>query len=342
MLGRLEILSNLPGVSGDEGPVRRYIKGEIQGLVDEIKVDHIGNLYAYQYGEGPVVMITAHMDEVGFQIRGILEDGLLAYEEDGIDPRVVLSKRVKVGKNAISGVIGVKAHHLQKKSDFAHVLEHNELFIDIGASSKEDAEKYVEVGDYAWFDTACTAFGDGLIKGKALDDRVGCAILMELLKKRYPCNLVAVFATQEEVGHRGAAIAAQRVKPDLCIILEGTTANDTVDAPLHKQVTSLRHGPAITFMDGSVIVPEALVRALKNAAEKAGIPYQLRRGTTGSTDAGIVQQTGAGCVAGGVSVPCRYIHGPCSVAAVQDIENTYRLMDRFLEEEAYKEALKNG
>ncbi|MBQ2770640.1 MAG: M20/M25/M40 family metallo-hydrolase [Clostridia bacterium] len=342
MLGRLEILSNLPGVSGDEGPVRRYIRKEIAPLVDEIRVDHIGNLYAYQYGEGPTVMLTAHMDEVGFQIRGILEDGLLAYEEEGIDPRVVLSKRVRVGKNAIPGVIGVKAHHLQKKSDFAHVLEHNELFIDIGAKDKADAEQYVEVGDYAWFDTAFAPFGEGLVKGKALDDRVGCAILMELLKKRYPCNLVAVFATQEEVGHRGATVAAQRVKPDLCLILEGTTANDTVDAPLHKQVTKINWGPAITFMDGAAIVPEALIKALKETAERNGIPWQLRRGTTGSTDAGIVQQMGAGCVAGGLSVPCRYIHGPCSVASVKDIENTYRLMDRFLEEKAYEEALKNG
>lgn len=337
MLGRLETLSNLFAAPGDEREVRRYIKAEIQNDADELKVDHLGNLYAYKHGKGPTVMVCAHMDEVAMQIRGALDSGLLGYDQEGIDPRVVVSKRVVIGPHHVPGVIGAKAHHMQKKSDFGHVLGHDELFIDIGALDKADAFKYVNVGDYAYFDTKFGFLGDGLVKGKALDDRIGCAILMELLKKRYDCEFVAVFTTQEEVGSRGATVAAARVQPDVCLVLEGTTANDMPEAALNRKVSEVGKGPAISFMDGGTITLERMFRLLKKTAEENGIPYQIRRGTAGGTDASVIHTSGKGCVTGGISVGCRYIHSPCSVASVSDIENACRLADAFLTNKAFCE-----
>ena len=199
----------------------------------------------------------------------------------------------------------------------------------------------VRIGDYMGFDTAFSAFGDGKVKGKALDDRVGCAILMELLKDRYDCDLVAVFAAQEEVGHRGVICAFQQVKPDVLLILEGTAANDMPGVPAHEAVTELDTGPAITFMDRGTIVPERMIRALQSAAEKHRIPWQFRRGTAGSTDAA-AHTLLSGCAAGGISVPCRYIHSPCSVASVKDIRGAYELAHAFLKDRAYEEVIMHG
>ncbi len=341
MLGRLKELSELIGCSGDEGRVRRYIRNAIREDADECRVDHIGNLYAYKHGSGPKVMVTAHMDEVGLQINGITEDGLLCYDQEGIDPRALVSKRLRVGPKEIPGVIGAVAHHLQEKKDFDHVLSHEELYVDIGAVSKEDAMRAVRIGEYMGFDTSFSEFGDGKVKGKALDDRVGCAILMELLKDRYDCDLVAVFAAQEEVGHRGAVCAFQQVKPDVLLMLEGTAANDMPGVPSHEAVTELDRGPAITFMDRGTIVPERMIRALRNTADAHRIPWQFRRGTAGSTDAAAHTLLG-GCAAGGVSVPCRYIHSPCSVASVADIRGAYALAHAFLKDRAYEEVIVHG
>ncbi len=339
LLGRLEALSNIAGVSGDEARVRRYIRAEVAPYADETSVDSIGNLYAIRHGGGPRVMLAAHMDEVGMQVNGVLENGLLSYLQAGIDPRVAVSKRVLVGEAAIPGVIGAKAHHLQKKKDFEHVLGHDELFIDIGAKNREDALKYIKIGDYACFATTFSRFGDGLVKGKALDDRAGCAILMELLKNRYDCELVAVFTVQEEVGCRGAEVAVQRARPDLALVLEGTTANDVPGVPEHKQVTCVGKGAAISVMDRGTIVRERLLAALKTCAEQNGVPYQFRRGALGGTDASMIHKALTGCASGGISVPCRYIHSPCSVAAIQDFKSAYRLADAFLRTKAFNEVL---
>lgn len=339
MLGRLETLSNLAGVSGDEGRVRRYIRAEVMPYVDETSVDSIGNLYTVKHGDGPRVMLVAHMDEVGMQVNGVLENGLLSYLQAGIDPRVAVSKRVLVGEAAVPGVIGAKAHHMQKKKDFEHVLGHDELFIDIGAKNREDALKYVKIGDYACFTTRFARFGDGLFKGKALDDRAGCAILMELLKNRYDCELLAVFTVQEEVGCRGAEVAVQRARPDLALVLEGTTANDVSGMPQHRQVTCVGRGAAISVMDRGTIVRQRLLSALKTCAEQNGVPHQFRRGALGGTDASMIHKALAGCPAGGISVPCRYIHSPCSVASIHDFESAYRLADAFMRTKAFNEVL---
>ena len=205
MLGRLEALCNLNGVSGDEGRVRRYIRDIAKDYADEVWVDTMGNLYAHKKGEGRRVMACAHMDEVGMIVWGAMDNGLLAYQAGGIDPRVVVSKRVVIGPDEVPGVIGSKAIHLQSREEFSHVLGHNELFIDIGAKDKADALKYVNPGDYVSFTTKWERYGEDKMKAKALDDRVGCAIALELLKNSYDCDFYAVFTVQEELGLRGVA-----------------------------------------------------------------------------------------------------------------------------------------
>lgn len=335
----LERLSNAAGPSGSEGEVRALIKELAAPYGGEVHIDAMGSLYIHKKGSGPRVMVCAHMDEVAIMVRGVMENGLLAYEALNIDSRVAVSKRVLVGKDKLPGVIGAKAIHLQKKEERKKPIPHEELFIDIGAKDKADALKYVSVGDYVVFDTQFAEFGDGLVKGKALDDRVGCYVLLELLKREYECDLYAVFTVQEEAGLRGSAAAAYRVCPQVGLIFEGTTANDMPDAMGHEYVTKVGCGPAISVMDAGTIVQPKMVRALTGAAKEAGVPIQFRKGTRGATDAGSIHKAGAGAITGGISVPCRYIHSPVSVASRADIENTIKLADYFLKNKKYNEVL---
>ncbi|OQB24417.1 MAG: putative aminopeptidase YsdC [Firmicutes bacterium ADurb.Bin182] len=338
MLGRL---SNAKGVSGDEGRVRALIKELTAPYASDVRTDVMGNLYAHKKGRGRRIMVCAHMDEVGMIVRGILDNGLIAYSCSGIDPRVVVSKRVVIGKDEVPGIIGSKAIHLQSRTEFEKAYKHKELYIDIGAKDKADAESSVKPGDYISFDTGFSYFGDGLMAGKALDDRLGCAAVIELLKNDYACDFYGVFTVQEELGMRGAYAAAYNVKPELALIVEGTTANDMPEVESHRHVTRVGGGPAISFMDRGSIVRPFMFEALKKTAMEAGIPWQLRQGTAGGIDAGAISISGAGVVTCGISVPCRYIHSPCSVASVSDYENAVKLADRFLGSGKFEEVLRN-
>lgn len=338
MLGRL---SNLKGVSGDEGRVRAFIKEAVSPNVDEVFTDAMGNLYAHKKGKGRRVMAAAHMDEVGMIVRGVLDNGLIAYSAAGIDPRVMVSKRVVIGPDEVPGVIGSKAIHLQSRTEFEKAYKHKELYVDIGAKDKTDAEKYVKRGDYISFTTEFSYFGDGLMLGKALDDRLGCAAIIELLKNDYDCDFYGVFTVQEELGTRGAYAAAYNIQPELALILEGTTANDMPKVEGHRTVTRVGAGPAISFMDRGTIVRPFMFEALKRTAEDAGIPWQLRQGTLGANDAGAIHKSGSGVITGAISVPCRYIHSPCSVASVSDYDNAVKLADRFLTSGKFEEVLRS-
>ncbi len=336
----LKELSELRAVSGDEGAVRRFIREKVTPLCDEVFTDTMGNLYAHRKKEGaPVVALTAHMDEVGMMIRKIRDDGELEYSHAGLDPRVMPGRRVVIGKDAVPGVIGTKPIHLQSDEDYEAAVPHKDLTIDIGAKDRDDAEKYVKIGDYACFTTRFETLGDGLFTGKALDDRVGCAVIMELLKQEYDCDLYAAFTVQEEVGLRGANLVADHVKPDLVLNFEGTTANDMPEAKGHETVTSVGKGPAITFMDRGTIVDVQLFDALRETARAHGIPFQLRKGTNGRTDIGRIHTDAGGCRAGGISLPCRYIHSAQSVASWEDMKNMMLLADAFLQDRKYCEVL---
>lgn len=336
MLGRL---SEIYGVTGHEGRVRAFLKAELAPYADEVITDPIGNLILHKKGKGPRVMLCAHMDEVGMLVKGVRDDGLLAIECRSIDPRVLISKRVVVGRDDVPGVIGAKAIHQQTKQEREKALQYEQIFVDIGAKDKADALKYVSPGDPVCFTTKFSDFGEGLFKGKALDDRVGCYNVARLFKNRYDCDLYAAFTVQEEAGLRGAGVAGRRVQPQVMLNFEGTTANDVPDSEGHTSVTSVGKGPALTMMDRTLIVPQRMLDALKKSAHKAGLPWQLRKGAAGGTDAGMVALAASGCVCGGISLPCRYIHSPCSVASWDDLENVYKLADGFLSSKKFNEVI---
>lgn len=332
MLERLKRLSDTYGVSGHEGRVRAIIKEEIGAFVDEMRVDAMGNLIAHRRGDGMRVLLSAHMDEVGMLVRGVTEEGLLAISCRSIDPRVMVSKRVVVGRDDVPGVIGAKAIHQQTAEERKRALTYDQLYVDIGAKDKADALKYIKLGDPIAFTTRFTLFGDGLMMGKALDDRIGCAEVCELLRRGAGAgfDLWAAFTVQEECGLRGARAMANAVQPDICLNFEGTTANDVPEARGHELVTRVGGGAALTVMDSGTIVRPEMLSALISAADGAGAGYQLRKGNAGGTDMGAITLAAAGCAAGGISVPCRYIHSPCCVASVADMEAAVAIGERFL------------
>ncbi|QIA27532.1 M42 family metallopeptidase [Thermaerobacter sp. PB12/4term] len=326
-------LSEARGVSGDEGAVRELILEAVRPHIDAYRIDSMGNLLVVKGKDkpGPRVMVAAHMDEVGLMITRIEKSGLLRFAKvGGLDDRLLPGKRVRVGPDGVPGVIGSKPIHLDRKA--SSVTPADELYIDIGATSCEEAEKLVRPGQYATFDTAFGELGQGCWKGKAFDDRVGCALLAALLEEEYDFPFYAAFTVQEEIGLRGAATAAYTIAPDVALVLEGTTCADIPGADEHGQSTRLGHGPAITAMDRTVIPPRWLTDRLVAAAERRGIPYQWKRTTFGGTDAGRIHQARAGIPSAVVSVPCRYIHSPCAVMSQQDYHNAARLVRGFLED----------
>lgn len=329
----------LPGVSGNEDAVRRYIADQIRAHVDEMWVDPLGNLIARKGSHlpGPHLMLAAHMDEVGLMITHIEDDGLLRFSTvGGIDPRVLPSTFLRIGKDQVPGVIGAKPIHLKKADERNKPVPFDDLFIDIGARDRAEAERLVKVGDYAVFWTDYEELGERRAKGKAFDDRVGCHVLIELLKGPVSSPLTAAFTVQEEIGLRGAKVAAQAVQPDYAVVLEGTTCADIPLSVPHGESTRLGRGPAITMADRTTVVHPKMVQALIEAAERANVPYQIKRTTFGGTDAGSIHRAGAGIPTGVVSVPCRYIHSPAAMLSLDDVANTIRLMQAFLESNLFR------
>ena len=317
-------LCNLPAPSGFEDAVRDYIRE--RAVADEIYTDSMGNLICHKKGNGKKVMVCAHMDEVGFIITEITDKGFLKFSSlGGIETAVICSKKVLIGKNKVPGIISVKAIHLQKRSEELIPLKYSDLCIDIGAKDKDRAKELVSLGDFAVFDGEYTEFGDNLVKSKALDDRVGCSILLELMKEEYDNDMYFVFTVQEEVGVRGATVAANRIKPDIALVLEGTTCSEVHGSKPHNQVTNLGCGAVMTAMDGAAISDKNYFAYIKKTAEENNIPLQLKRTTRGGTDARAIQQSGSGVKTAVLAAPCRYLHSPVSVAHKDDIDSVYRL-----------------
>ena len=341
MLERLKKLCAIPGVSGHEGPVRAFLKAELASLGHESFIDPLGNLYFHRQGPGPCIMLAAHMDEVGMVVSGVRDDGTLAYSQAGIDSRAMAGKRVRIGKNGLPGVVGCKAIHLQKEDEFKRAFPHEELYLDIGAKDKAEAQNAVSIGDVVYFDTAPIEIG-GLLCSKALDDRIGCAVLAELIKEEIECDLWAVFTVQEELGLRGAMAAVHHVRPELALVLDGTTANDLPGVAPSKAVTRVGKGAAITVMDRRTLALPEMVAALVKTAEAHNISYQLRQGVMGGTDGGAIHLALTGCPVGGISVPCRYIHSPNSLASHGDIQAAYELARAFLKDKMWNEVIRNA
>lgn len=332
MFDEFKELCMLPSASGDEGKVRAYITEKLDKIDGvEYKVDPLGNILVKKSGENRAknkVMISAHMDEVGFIITGITDEGFLKFDAvGGIDPRVVLGRRVKIGKDAVMGVLGTKAIHLQDADERKKAPGFDKLLIDIGALSKEDALKAVRPGDMAVFDSDFVEFGEGFVKAKAIDDRIGCAILLELLSRPMPYDISAAFMVQEEVGTRGAKAAAFTVAPDYSIVIEATTASDIANVPKDKRVCFLGKGPVISFMDkGTVYNRDLYELALKTGDEK-NIPCQPKLAVAGGNDARSIHVSRDGVKTIAVSLPARYIHSPSCVIKKEDAENTLALVN---------------
>jgi tetrahedral aminopeptidase len=323
----LERLCNVIAVSGDEGEVRKIVLEEVKPYADDVRVDALGNVLATKTGQGRKrarVMLDAHMDEVGLMIVDGEGEGLYRFEMvGGIDVRLLVGKQVLVGREHTSAVIGAKPVHLMSADEYTKKVPLDALRIDMGLAGKAN------VGDRAGFATRFRRVGPSIL-AKSIDDRIGVATLIEMFKQA-PSNidLCVAFSVQEEIGLRGAKVAAQYFKPDLAIAIDATPANDL---PLHdgsenmSYNTKLGFGPAIYVADGSTLHDPRLVRFLRETAEAERIPYQIRQPGGGGTDSGAIQRSLAGIPTVSVSVPHRYTHSPVSITRVDDWKHTINLL----------------
>jgi endoglucanase len=323
----LEKLCNVIAVSGDESDVRKIVLEEIKPHVDDVRVDALGNVLATKHGRGAKrlrLMLDAHMDEVGFMIVSDESEGIFRFETVGsIDARHLLGKQVLVGQERTPGVIGGKPVHLMDGDERRQKVPVEGLRIDLGLTGK------AKVGDRASFATRFRRVGPSIM-AKSIDDRIGVATLIELLKDA-PANvdICAAFTVQEEIGLRGAKVAAQYFQPDLAIAIDSTPARDLPVYEGGENTTynsRLGLGPAIYIADGSTLHDPRLVRFLQAVAEAKSIPYQLRQPGGGGTDSGAIQRALGGIPTVSVSVPHRYTHSPISISRVDDWKNTLALL----------------
>jgi putative aminopeptidase FrvX len=330
----LETLSNACGVTGREEEIAVLMKKFLKPCVDEVKEDKLGNVIGIREGKknAPRIMLAAHMDEIGLLVKTITKEGFLYFGKiGGIDDRILLAQKVIVHteKGSLHGIIGSRPPHIQKPEERQKVIGYDELFIDVGARSQEDAKKMgVKIGDTVSFDIKFARIGKNVVIGKALDDRVGCAIIIETLKrlKNTECSLYAVGTVQEEAGSRGAATSAFGICPDIGIALDVTVAGDTPGVKETEAPIKMGKGPALTVADAGMIVPAKILRLLVDAAEQNKIPYQLEMLMGGSTDAArilLARECVPICV---ISVPTRYIHSPTSMLDHEDVENSVKLL----------------
>jgi putative aminopeptidase FrvX len=331
----LERLCNASGVSGDEGEVRAIVLEQVRPVADEVKVDALGNVLVTKYGldsgaKRLRVMLAAHMDEVGFMLTNDEGDGIYRFETvGGVDVRQLAGKAVQVSKEHFVGVIGAKPIHLTESGETERTIPLDTLRIDLGLEGKK-----AKIGDRATFATPFTRMGPSL-RAKALDNRLGVATLIELIKNAPPnIDLLAAFTVQEENGLRGARVAAFAFNPDLSIVLDATPAYDLPnwdDAPNKQYNTRLGEGPAIYIADSSTLSDPRLIHLLTETAEVQGIPCQIRQPGGGGTDAGAIHRQRAGSPSVSLSVPHRYSHTAVSIARLSDWENTLKLVHAALE-----------
>lgn len=327
----LKELCLLNGASGNENAVRDFVISQIKDLC-EYSIDPLGSVIAFKKGKktpDKKIMLCAHLDEVGFIINYITDDGYLKFSTvGGIEPSAIIGRRISV--NGLKGVIGSKAVHLLKDSEKKEMPSVSDLFIDIGAKSREEALKYVSLGDFAYFESDYCEFGNGYLKAKALDDRIGCMLLIELIKSDLEYDAYFCFNVQEEVGLRGSTCTAYSVKPDTALILEATTAADLDGVTGQDKCCVLGSGPVVSFMDGRTIYDKKLYDSAFKTAEDNNIKIQTKTKIAGGNDAGAVQSAAGGCRVIAVSLPCRYIHSASSVVKISDIEETIKFLKVFI------------
>ncbi len=334
----LKELSEVAGAPGFEDNVREIVRREIAPHVDSIEVDNMGNLVALKKGtakKSKKIMCAAHMDEIGFMVNHIDEQGYIRFSPlGGFDPKTLSSQRVTIhgDKEDIVGVMGGKAIHLMGQEERKKNPELKDFFIDTGLSKKE-VEKFISVGNPITRKRDFIQMGK-CVNGKSLDNRMLVFVLIEVVKKlkKIPYDFYAVFTTQEEVGIRGAKVAVHRIQPDIGICLDVTLANDIPGVTAHEQINKLGGGTSIDVMNRVVIADPRLVDYLKKLADKKKIPYQIEVLDAGGTDAWAMQMmTEQGCITGGLSVPLRNMHQEVEMCHETDIIATMDLLKLALE-----------
>lgn len=334
MLELLKKLSSIDGVPSWEDDVRAFIRSEVAPYADEISEDVMGNLLVFKKGQvncGKTIMLAAHMDEVGFLVKDITDEGFLRFTcAGGLDPKVVLACPVRIGKNKVKGVIGIKAVHLTKAEERTKLPPFDDMYIDIGATSREEAEALVTLGDQIAFDSDPVVFGDGCLKAKGIDDRVGCAVMIKLIQEGPAVDTWFVFTVQEETGLRGATVASYRIQPDIAVVLEGTTAADLAGVSGMRKACITGAGPVVPVIDGGTIYCRELWERAFAICERLGIPYQTKTLVAGGTDAGIISKNAGGAKVMAISAAVRYIHSGVSTMKICDLDNILLLAREFL------------
>ena len=332
----LKQLCELDGVPGYEDEVREFIEKQAAPYADEMLVDAVGNLIVFKKGAKPrkrPLLVMAHMDEVGFLVRDITEDGMLKLAKaGGIDPRVLIGRRMRVGEQKLPGIISLKAIHLTTPEERKEAPGLDSLYIDIGCTSREEAEALVMRGEPAVFDSRFMEFGVDCVKAKAIDDRIGCAVMLELLKNDLPYDTYFAVVVGEEIGSRGATVAGRRIQPGCVMVIEGTTAADMPDVAPHKQSCRQRQGAVVSLMDSDTVYSREFREKMLKAADEKGVKWQYRKSANGGTDAGVGTTSGPAALAFGLSAPVRYIHCACNVAYLPDLEEVRKLAEIVIEE----------
>jgi endoglucanase len=331
-LNELKTLCGICGTSGREHAVRAYILEELSklGLPEgAVKVDRLGNVLVHKKGASAAkrrVMYSAHMDEVALMVTDINEDGSLCFDMvGGVNAAAVIGRQVQVGRGLINGVIGSKPVHLLSKDARTKPAEMHSLYCDIGTGSKAETEALVRRGDIIYFCGDAQEFGDGSLVSKAIDDRFGCAILLSLIRSDLPFDMDFAFVVQEEIGLRGAGVAAAQIDPEIAVVFEATTAADLPDSAGTERVCELGAGAVISLIDGRTIYDKALYDLAVSLCEAQNIAWQTKRKIAGGNDAGAIQSAGSGARVMAVSVPCRYLHSPLSVIRISDAEACEKL-----------------
>ena len=330
----LKKLADAPGVSGFEDEVRSIMINELENYVDEVEVDELGNMIATRKGkeDGKKIMLAAHMDEIGLMVRYIDKNGFIKFSKiGGINDQMLLNQEVSIhtSNGVVTGVIGCKPPHRMKEAERKKIIDYENMFIDIGASNKEEAEELVKLGDPVTIKQEFTPLGK-LYKGKALDNRIGCAVLIEVMKKaKTNATIYGVGTVQEEVGLKGAKTAAFKLNPDMALALDVTIAGDHPGIKEEDAPAKMGKGPGVILADASgrgLITHPKVKELLISVAEEEDIPIQLEVSEGGTTDATAIHLTREGIPTGVISPPTRYIHTPVSVVALEDVENAVKLI----------------
>ena len=328
-------LSTTPGISGFETNIENIIRRELKGSVDKIETDDMGNVICTKKGKksAPTVMLASHMDEIGLMVKFIDDDGFIRFATiGGINDQMLMNQTVTIHSDDGEhlGVIGSKPPHVTKPSERNKVVKYDDMFIDIGAKDKKEALKMVSIGDPITFNSWFEEFPNNCVMGKALDNRLGCYVMMEVLKRvDTKATVYGVGTVQEEVGLKGAKVAAFKLNPDYAFALDTTLSGDHPGIKPEEAPCKMGKGPAIVLIDASgrgIMTPKVIRDMLIGAGDKECIDYQLEVSDGGTTDGTAIHLAREGIPTGVLSVPTRYIHTPVSVASMDDVEKTIELI----------------